>query len=179
MIYYGKIDINPLGVIWIGVSSIGLKAVMIGGTESQFAALISRGGISPIPDDGKIAAASRQLQEYFSGSRRVFDLDLDIDQSTGFQIDALNAASQIPYGEVRTYGQLAQEIGRPLSAARAVGRAMATNPIPIVIPCHRVIGSDGSLRGYGGRGGIRTKAWLLRHEGYAAVEQLQLPWQQN
>jgi methylated-DNA-[protein]-cysteine S-methyltransferase len=79
---------------------------------------------------------------------------------TPFQAKALQTVYAIPYGETRSYGDIAAAIGQP-RAARAVGRANATNPMPLVIPCHRVIASDGSLHGYGGPGGLRTKAWLL------------------
>jgi methylated-DNA-[protein]-cysteine S-methyltransferase len=80
-----------------------------------------------------------------------------------FQAAVLKIVCAIPYGETRSYGQVALEIGRP-GAGRAVGRANATNPIPLLIPCHRVIAADGSLRGYGGGEGLKTKAWLLALE---------------
>jgi len=80
-----------------------------------------------------------------------------------FQLAALKATQSIPYGQTKTYAEIACEIGKP-QAARAVGRAEATNPIPLVIPCHRVIGTDGKLHGYGGGKGIETKAWLLALE---------------
>ena len=82
---------------------------------------------------------------------------------TPFQVEALQATYNIAFGQVATYKEIAHQIGKP-RAARGVGRAEATNPMPLVIPCHRVIGSDGGLHGYGGRGGLRTKAWLLRLE---------------
>jgi methylated-DNA-[protein]-cysteine S-methyltransferase len=81
-----------------------------------------------------------------------------------FQIQVLQIVFSIPYGGTRTYGEIAYDIGNP-KAARAVGRANATNPMPLVIPCHRVIGSDGKLRGYGGGEGLATKEWLLQMEG--------------
>ena len=89
---------------------------------------------------------------------------LDTSTLSYFQAQALALVSDIPYGETRSYLGLAQAMGRP-GAARAVGRANATNPLPILIPCHRVLGSDGSLQGYGGGNGVETKAWLLRLEG--------------
>ena len=104
------------------------------------------------------------LREYLLGERRFFPLPIAWDSLPPFQRAVLRATFAIPYGEVRTYGEIATLIGRP-GAARAVGRALATNPMPIVIPCHRVVGHDGSLRGYGGPGGLMTKAWLLRLEG--------------
>ncbi len=106
----------------------------------------------------------RQLQEYLQGQRQAFELGIDWSyMASDFQRAALRAVNEIPYGQTRTYAQIAAHIGRP-NAARAVGRANATNPIPLIIPCHRVVGSDGKLHGYGGKGGLRTKAWLLRME---------------
>ena len=105
----------------------------------------------------------RQIQEYLSGERTTFDLEIDWTLITPFQRQVLELQLAIPYGETRTYGQLASQLGKP-RAFRAVGRAGATNPVPLIIPCHRVVGSDGSLRGYGAPGGIQTKAWLLALE---------------
>jgi methylated-DNA-[protein]-cysteine S-methyltransferase len=100
---------------------------------------------------------ARQLEAYFDGSLRSFEIEL-APGGTTFQRRIWNALIGIPYGETRSYGQVAESIGAS-RAVRAVGRANATNPIPIVIPCHRVIGSDGTLTGYGG--GLDAKRWLL------------------
>jgi len=105
--------------------------------------------------------AVRQLAEYFSGSRRDFDLLLDL-QGTQFQLRVWRLLIQIPYGETCSYGDLARRLDNP-GASRAVGLANGRNPISIVVPCHRVIGADGSLTGYGG--GPERKRWLLAHEG--------------
>jgi methylated-DNA-[protein]-cysteine S-methyltransferase len=102
--------------------------------------------------------------EYLSGRRTAFDVPVDLSRMTAFQQEVLAAACQIPRGQVRTYSDLARQIGRP-KAARAVGQALGSNPVPIVVPCHRVLAADGSLRGYSGGGGIATKARLLRLEG--------------
>jgi methylated-DNA-[protein]-cysteine S-methyltransferase len=107
-----------------------------------------------------LALAERQLAEYFAGDRTGFELPLR-PRGTEFQERVWAALSGIPYGLTRSYRELAAEIGRP-SCVRAVGAANGQNPLPIVIPCHRVIGADGSLTGYGG--GLPTKTWLLRHE---------------
>ncbi len=104
----------------------------------------------------------RELTEYTEGRRRTFDLKLDWSSLKPFQRAVLQAANKIPFGETRSYGWIAQQIGNP-AACRAVGRALATNPIPIILPCHRVLASDGSLHGYGG--GLPMKAKLLKLEG--------------
>ena len=102
-----------------------------------------------------------QLKEYFSGKRKSFDYPL-APKGTHFQLAVWNALLAIPYGDTITYAELAQRIGRP-AAVRAVGAANGANPIPVIIPCHRVIGSNGTLTGYGG--GIERKQWLLALEG--------------
>ena len=112
-------------------------------------------GVAPL------AATLRQLSEYFAGTRREFDLPLRPD-GTPFQTRVWRELVEIPYGETWSYGQLAKRIGNP-SASRAVGLANGRNPISILVPCHRVIGADGSLTGYGG--GLERKRWLLVHEG--------------
>jgi methylated-DNA-[protein]-cysteine S-methyltransferase len=123
-----------------------------------------RGGPAGTSDwrraDEPFAAAREQLAEYFAGERRDFDLPL-APEGTPFQQRVWSALRDIPYGETRSYGELAEQIGRP-GAARAVGLANGRNPISIVVPCHRVIGSDGSLTGYGG--GVERKRQLLELE---------------
>ena len=107
-----------------------------------------------------LAAACVQLNEYFAGTRKEFDLPLRLN-GTEFQVSVLEALQDIPYGETTSYGMIAKRIGRP-KAVRAVGAANGRNPIPIVVPCHRVIGSTGDLTGFGG--GLDTKEALLRLE---------------
>ncbi len=106
-------------------------------------------------------AAARQLREYFAGQRRTFTIALD-PLGTEFQHVVWDALARIPFGEHRTYSSLAAVIGRP-RAVRAVASANARNPLSIIVPCHRVIGIDGGLRGYAG--GLEAKRWLLDHEG--------------
>jgi methylated-DNA-[protein]-cysteine S-methyltransferase len=104
-----------------------------------------------------VASALKQLREYFAGDRTSFDLPLDL-QGTEFQVDAWNALARIPFGSTVSYAQQAASIGRP-KATRAIGSANGRNPIVIVLPCHRVVGADGSLTGFGG--GLHVKSWLL------------------
>jgi methylated-DNA-[protein]-cysteine S-methyltransferase len=113
-----------------------------------------------IYNEAPFETARKQLAEYFSGKRKDFDLPLSL-TGTAFQVSVLNALLEIPYGETRSYGAIAKRIGRP-KAVRAVGAANGRNPIPIIVPCHRVIGSSGDLTGFGG--GIDTKEALLRLE---------------
>ena len=118
----------------------------------------------PEPDwifnEKPLAEARRQLQEYFDGHRTDFELPLKL-TGTEFQVSVLRALQEIPYGETVSYGEIARRIGRP-RAVRAVGAANGRNPLPIVVPCHRVIGSTGDLTGFGG--GLDTKEALLRLE---------------
>ena len=126
--------------------------------------LSGKGCVRPEPDwmesPAPFADVARQLDEYFAGDRHAFDLVLK-PTGTPFQLAVLDALLEIPYGETVSYRDIAERIGHP-SAVRAVGAANGRNPLPIVIPCHRVVGSDGSLTGFGG--GIETKAALLRLE---------------
>ncbi len=123
-----------------------------------------KGRLEPQPgwieDSAPFAETMRQLAEYFAGERRDFDLPLR-PHGTDFQLEVLDALREIPYGETASYADIAQRLGRP-KAVRAVGAANGRNPLPIVIPCHRVIGSNGSMTGFGG--GIDTKVALLRLE---------------
>ena len=117
-----------------------------------------------ILDPQRVTRALLELNEYLRGRRTAFTFPIDWSLLRPFQREVLQLVYAIPYGETRTYGDIAREMGRP-RAARAVGRANATNPMPLVIPCHRVIGADGKLHGYGGGDGLKTKEWLLRLEG--------------
>jgi methylated-DNA-[protein]-cysteine S-methyltransferase len=115
------------------------------------------------------ADAESQLLEYFDGRRRHFDLAL-VPSGTAFQLSVLDALLTIPFGETRSYLEIAAQIGRP-DAVRAVGAANARNPLPIVIPCHRVVGADGSLTGFGG--GLETKLFLLQLESASMPQTVQ------
>jgi methylated-DNA-[protein]-cysteine S-methyltransferase len=114
----------------------------------------------PIEDGEAFPEAVAQLRAWFDGTRRAFDLDLE-PRGSAFQRTVWDALLDIPFGETTTYGEVAARVGRP-GSARAVGHAVGRNPIGIVVPCHRVVGADGTLTGYAG--GLDKKRWLLEHE---------------
>ena len=113
------------------------------------------------PDCAVLVRARQQLAEYFSGNRHDFCLPLDLSPGSPFQRSVWEAARHIPYGRTSTYGEIAQAVGIP-NAARAVGNALANNPVPIIVPCHRVLRADGAWGGY--RGGLEIKKVLLSLE---------------
>lgn len=168
----GEIATTPLGPIWVAVTERGLAAVAYLESAEEMAEYVTELGFSGISKEAeKTSEARRQISEYLAGRRKQFDLALDWSAMRPFQRQALQIVFSIPYGSIMTYGEIAYHLGKP-EAARAVGRANATNPMPLVIPCHRVIGSDGKLHGYGGRGGLSTKAWLLQMEQNASTFQV-------
>ncbi len=166
----GSVHTTRLGTVWAAASERGLTTIEFGVQREAFEATVRHQLKRELSDgSGKgheiAELAACQIEEYLRFGRRSFDIPIDWSiLSSDFQRVALQAVMAIPFGEIRTYGQIAAQIGYP-RAPRAVGRANATNPMPLVIPCHRVLGTDGTLHGYGGRGGLRTKAWLLEMEG--------------
>jgi methylated-DNA-[protein]-cysteine S-methyltransferase len=142
---------SPLGVLRLYAAADALVAVHLPDQDAPAA----RVGANAV-----LRATAAQLDEYFAGKRRTFELPL-APRGTGFQERVGRALTQIPFGETRSYSAIARAIGRP-SASRAVGAANGTNPIAIIVPCHRVIGASGALTGYAG--GLATKRWLLEHE---------------
>ena len=136
-----------------------LGPLVLHGRDGRLAAIEMRADAEPA-DDGSLAEARRQLEAYFAGARRTFGLDLDL-AGTAFDRRVWEAVRAIPYGRTASYGRLAARLGFP-RAARAVGHANGRNPLPIVIPCHRLVGADGSLTGY--RYGTERKRALLEHE---------------
>jgi methylated-DNA-[protein]-cysteine S-methyltransferase len=148
----------PFGVVTVVGSDLGIRFVMF--DNDAHPKPLERLRISETAIHDSVNNAITQLDEYFDGSRRNFDLPLDL-QGTEFQVAAWNALAEIPYGHTASYGQQAALIGRP-KAVRAIGGANGRNPVAIVLPCHRIVGADGSLTGFGG--GIEVKKWLLDHE---------------
>jgi len=163
-IYIGELNGTPLGDLRLAASDFGLVAVEWAESQPQFDAHLTRLRRPIQPDARKIRPYAKELAEYLEGRRQAFTIPIDWTLFRPFQREALQAIFRIPYGETRTYAEIAGQINRP-RAYRAVGRANATNPMPLVIPCHRVIGADGKLHGYGGGEGLKTKEWLLRMEG--------------
>ena len=162
LIQWGEMS-SPLGPLFAAVNQRGLCALDFGRQESEFLQRFdNRARLEKNPK--AVQSVLAQLREYFAGDRSSFNLPVDISQLTPFQRSVLDVACRIAPGQVWTYQRIAEELGRPRSS-RPVGGALARNPIPIVIPCHRVIASDGSLGGYSGGSGLKAKRWLLRLEG--------------
>jgi len=163
-IYLGELNNTPLGDLRLAASDLGLAAVEWADSQPALDSYLRRLKRPLQNDRSRLAPYAKQLKEYLAGKRREFTFEIDWSLFRPFQRLALQAVFAIPYGETRTYGEIAVQIGRE-NAYRAVGRANATNPMPLVIPCHRVIGRDGKLHGYGGGDGLPTKEWLLEMEG--------------
>lgn len=159
--YVSKMIDSPVGPLELVASDVGLAAILWKDDDPERVPLAN---VAESADDPILLEAQRQLGEYFAGRRTEFSLPLDF-SGTDFQRRVWSALLTIPYGETRTYSQIAQQIGRP-AAVRAVGAANGRNPLSIIAPCHRVIGSDGELRGFAG--GLEIKAWLLEWEGRAS-----------
>jgi methylated-DNA-[protein]-cysteine S-methyltransferase len=160
---YGRID-SPLGPLFIAASEAGVCEIGFGVSENEsvFQHHLEERGFRPVADWNAIAGVARQLREYFGGQRDRFEVPLDFSGVSPFTRSVLTATAQIPYGSLSTYRDIAQQVGRP-SATRAVGNALGRNPIPVIVPCHRVIRSDHSLGGY--TGDLEIKERLLSLEG--------------
>ncbi|RPJ24110.1 MAG: methylated-DNA--[protein]-cysteine S-methyltransferase [Chloroflexi bacterium] len=157
-IYIGELSGTPIGDLRLATSDQGLVAVEWVNAQPDFDSYLLQS------DAGAVAPYANELREYLEGKRRKFTFPINWSIFRPFQKQVLQKVFKVPYGETRTYSEIALEIDRPL-ASRAVGRANATNPMPLVIPCHRLIGMDGKLHGYGGGEGLKTKEWLLKLEG--------------
>jgi len=156
--YVCKTVASPVGHLKLVASADGLAAIL---WENDDPGRVRRNIVGEDTRHPILLAAERQLAEYFAGRRASFDLPLDF-AGTDFQKEVWRALLTIPFGETRTYAQIARQVGRP-AAVRAVGAANGKNPLSIVAPCHRVIGSNGELTGFAG--GLDAKAYLLRLEG--------------
>jgi methylated-DNA-[protein]-cysteine S-methyltransferase len=164
-LWYREIPKTPLESITVGASRNGVARVVFGGLDTV--------GIPPAGEADRIVLdileqAATQIEDYLAGKRQAFDLPLDWSGMTPFELAVRKYTIAIPYGDIRTYGQVAKAVGKP-GAAIAVGAVQAGNPMPLLIPCHRVLGSDGKLHGFNAPDGVKTKAWLLKLEGYTLV----------
>lgn len=154
---------SPLGPFYVAASEKGVVHIAFGESCEVFLSRLDpRARIER--DAAALALITARLRAYFEDPSIPLDLPVDLSGALPFRRLVLQTVRRIPAGAVWTYRQVAEALGKP-TASRAVGQALAHNPAPIVIPCHRVVGSDGSLTGYGGGGGIATKRWLLRREG--------------
>jgi O-6-methylguanine DNA methyltransferase len=152
---------SPIGNLLLSASSRGLTGVQFeNDIVERFVVADSFSAKERVQAAGYIATVEAQLGEYFARQRTVFAVKLDL-LGTPFQVEVWNSLARIPYGETTSYGQQAIWVGRP-AAVRAVGGANGRNPVAIVLPCHRVVGANGSLTGFGG--GVERKIWLLEHE---------------
>jgi methylated-DNA-[protein]-cysteine S-methyltransferase len=159
---YDVID-SELGPLLAAVTDHGLVRITYDpDPDRELEALAQLAGLRVLRAPRALDETRRELDDYFAGKRTAFDLRLDLRGLTGFTLDVLNELAKVPYGHTATYGELAARAGNP-RAARAVGTVMNRNRIPIVLPCHRIVGSSGQLVGYGG--GLERKEKLLRLEG--------------
>ena len=160
---YGSLG-SPLGELTVFVTPRGLLRVAYASelVDSILADVAARVSPRILRAPARTDAARRELDDYFAGTRRSFDLPIDWSLVRGFAIGVLRATAAVPFGQVTTYGGVARSAGSP-RAARAAGNALGSNPIPIVVPCHRVLHADGGLGGYSG--GLDRKRFLLRLEG--------------
>lgn len=156
------VEDTPIGPLTLAATPAGLVRVGFGPEDDVLPQLAAQVSPRVVHLPARLDDLRRQLDEYFAGRRHTFEVPLDRRLSHGYRRAVLEELSRVPYGETVSYKDLAERTGHP-KASRAVGTAMATNPIPIVVPCHRVLRTGGALGGYGG--GLDTKVWLLRHEG--------------
>jgi methylated-DNA-[protein]-cysteine S-methyltransferase len=160
---YDVLDDTPMGSLLVGVSERGLCRIGFDPEpDAELERLARDFGPRVLRSPTALDRVRAELDEYFAGRRRAFDLELDLRAAPEFHRRVLAELSRVEYGHTTTYGALAAQVGSP-RAARAVGTVMNRNPLPIVLPCHRVVGASGSLTGYGG--GLDRKEWLLRLEG--------------
>ncbi|MBM3678964.1 MAG: methylated-DNA--[protein]-cysteine S-methyltransferase [Actinobacteria bacterium] len=159
---YDVVD-SEIGPLLVAVSDRGLLRISFDSEADHHLEWIARlAGPGVLRTPRAVDAVRRELDEYFAGKRQAFDLSVDLRGQAAFTIRVLDELAQVPFGETATYAELARRAGNP-KAARAVGMVMNKNPIPIVLPCHRIVGANGSLTGYAG--GLDVKERLLRHEG--------------
>ena len=163
LVRFGSLE-TPIGPVFVAISDDGLFDVTFGITEQvRYVARLGSRIVKALPDRRAVSDVLDQLHNYFSGHLTRFTIPFDLRGLTNFTYRVLLATSHIPFGETVSYGETAKRVGSP-GASRAVGGALGRNPLPIVIPCHRVISSDGGIGGF--TGGAAVKKTLLRLEGH-------------
>ncbi len=159
---------SPVGPLWVAIGPRGVVTIHYGREPSEWELrrLVRLFGPGIVPDGTRMSSLCRELDQYFEGRRRTFEVTVDLRGLTPFQERVLRATSRVGYGDLTTYADVARRAGNE-KASRAAGQAVGSNPIPIVVPCHRVVASDGTLGGYGG--GLDAKRRLL------ALERAEVP----
>jgi methylated-DNA-[protein]-cysteine S-methyltransferase len=160
-VYYTAMR-TPVGRVFVAATAAGLVRVSFNPDEAAFVASLKPLKMEIVRSAERVAAIAAQLEAYFAGQRRTFELPIDLQRLSPFQRRVLTAAREVPAGQTVSYGDLARRIGQP-QASRAVGQALGHNPVPIVIPCHRIVAGSGGLGGY--TGGLAIKKKLLQLEG--------------
>lgn len=165
VISFGKVPNTLLGDLWIAISQEGLTAIDFDIEKLEFVTQTEEfTGGRLVESQNEIKEIAYQVVEYLSGNTHEINYPVDLSAVTQFQRDVLDKVSEIPRGHIVTYGDIARRLSKP-KASQAVGQALRLNPVPIVIPCHRVHNADGTLGGYGGRMGSERKIKLLKLEG--------------
>jgi methylated-DNA-[protein]-cysteine S-methyltransferase len=164
---FGELSQTPLGVISFMAGDQGLQRLVFAPLYKLKEDLKNKDNNPSLSGLEVVGTLLEELNEYFFGIRKTFSVMVDWNGIEGFQRQVLVYTASIPFGEVSTYGEIAKQLGKP-GAARAVGQALHDNPMPIVIPCHRVLGANGELRGYAG--GVEAKTFLLNLEGHKILD---------
>jgi methylated-DNA-[protein]-cysteine S-methyltransferase len=166
-LWLAKTRFADFGWICLAVTARGLWRLSMLADPAEFEEEYGpRQGAAQAAEAYLASEAAHQIDTYLTRQRRCFDLPIDWEGMRSFQRRVLEVTAGVPFGQVLTYADVAKRIGQP-AATRAVGAALGANPVAIVIPCHRVVGSDRTLHGFGAPGGVKTKAWLLSMEGHS------------
>ncbi len=169
-VWLQTIPASPIGAVSLAATQNGLVRIVLAPMSELIHEIGEQHISSQQPSPVILNNSVQQLQEYLDGKRKDFDLPIEWNLIRPFDQTILRACQRIPFGKVVSYGELGTMAGKPHSA-RAVGGVMARNPIPLVIPCHRVVNASGGLHGYSARGGLNTKSWLLQLEGHILANQ--------
>ena len=161
--WYGEVE-SPVGQLFVAATDTGVCEIDFASSHNRAEVMrrLEQRGFHPMPNQTAITTVAKQLNEYFNGERNRFEVPLDFSGISPFTQAVLTATNKIPFGRLSTYRQIAESIGQP-NATRAVGNALGRNPLPVIVPCHRIIRSDSTMGGY--TGGLQIKQQLLKLEG--------------